>query len=81
MIHTFKVNLEIWVEFNSQHYVQESLFIPVIFKIILFIPLLFHENIIHSNNVIENANTIHNILAIDTSTIHYPYRRQFPIVF
>ena len=36
-----------------------------------FIPVLFTENTIHSNIIIENTDTIHNFLTIHTSTIHF----------
>ena len=39
IIHTFKVNLEIWVELYSQHYEQE----------VLFTPMNICKNIVHSN--------------------------------
>ena len=41
----------------------------------MFILVLFHGNTIHSNPIIENKNTIHNIL-----TIHYLYQRQFLLI-
>ena len=38
-----------------------------------FIPILFNGNAIHSNTIIENTDTIHNIHTIHLSTIHYSY--------
>ena len=37
----------------------------------MFIPVSFHENSINNYNIIENINAIHNILIIQTGTIHY----------
>ena len=43
----------------------------------MFTPILFLENTIHSNTSIENNDTTHNSLTIQTSTIHYSYQHQF----
>ena len=40
----------------------------------LFIPILFPKITIHSNTIIENTNTIQNILIIHIDTILYLYR-------
>ena len=71
-IHTFKLNLEIWVGYildtlhkkyaSSQKYSQETLFIPIIFLEITF----------HHMSVVENIDNVHNIL-----TIHYSCRHHF----
>ena len=64
---TFRLSLEIWVKLYSQHYVQE----------LLLIPILFLEITVHSNTFIENTNMFHNILTIQTDTIHSSYQRHF----
>ena len=53
-IHTFKLKLESWMELYSQHYAQESLFIPILFRGIT----------IQSRTIVENTDTPHNILTI-----------------
>ena len=47
----------------------------------LFIPILFFEIIIYRINPIENPDTIHNILTLQTGTVHYSYWRQFFLIF
>ena len=53
------------------------LFTPWISQETLFIPVRFHEITLRNNTIIENTNILHNILTIQTSTIHYSYQRQF----
>ena len=60
IIHTFKSNLEIWVELYSWHHALKPRFILV----------LSPKIIIHNNIIIKNTNNVHNILTIHTGTIH-----------
>lgn len=76
--HTFKLNLEFWVELYSGHYAHELLFIPIILaQNTNSSQYLFSRIIIHSNTIIENIGTVHNILTIQPDTIDYSYGRQF----
>ena len=42
-------------------------------KHILLIPILLSEDIVHSNIITKNTNTIHKILTVHAGIIHYPY--------
>jgi hypothetical protein len=107
-----QVELKIWMQFCSRHYLQRFTVHPIIFirnivhpknihkrhcsfqdyshkKLVIpriftetpHIPTLFPASIINSKVIIENANTIHNILTIWTGIIHYLYRHQFLPIF
>lgn len=41
-IHTFRLDLDNWVELYSQHYAEDLLFIPRIFVWTFSIPIVFH---------------------------------------
>jgi hypothetical protein len=66
---------------SFQDYSHKKLVIPRIFTETPHIPKLFPASIINSKVIIENANTIHNILTIRTGIIHYLYRHQFLPIF
>ena len=61
LFHTFKLNLEIWVELYSRHFARGLLFIRIVYPTFT----------INGNNIIENIDTIHNILTAQTGGIHY----------
>ena len=47
----------------------------------MFVVVLFVENIIHSSIITENIDTIHSVLTLQPITIHYSYQRQFLPIF
>ena len=63
------------MEITFQHYVHVLLFHDKnIHKTFLFITILFHETVIHSNTNTEYTDIIHNTLTIQTDTIHCSFR-------
>jgi hypothetical protein len=72
IIHTFRLNLEIWVELCSRNYAQELLFIPRIFTQNIVHPSIVPFSI-HMIIIIENTDTIHNVLTIQTNINHRSY--------
>jgi hypothetical protein len=81
IIHTFRLNLEIWVRLYSWHYAQVYCSSQEYCQETLFIPLLFPSITYNKSTIIKNIDTTLNIFPIQTGTIHYLYRHQNLLIF